>query len=111
MSSHTRGHRNGESTPSQGQAAICELCRREADQYTVHHLTPRARGGRFGPTARLCPTCHRQLHALFSETTLANELHSLDLLRANPQVNSFLGWMHKQKGGAAFPVRRSNQRR
>jgi hypothetical protein len=97
--------------PSKGEAATCELCRREVDRYTVHHLTPRARGGRFGPTARLCPTCHRQLHALFSETTLANELYSIDLLRTNPQVNNFLGWMHRQKGGAVFPVRRSNQRR
>ena len=39
-----------------------------------------------GPTALLCPTCHRQLHALFSETTLAQELHSIELLRANEQV-------------------------
>ena len=50
----------------------------------MHHLVPRARGGNHGPTARLCSTCHRQVHAMFSETTLAEELYSVELLRANP---------------------------
>lgn len=102
---------NGEVLPCRGQAVTCELCCREVDRYTVHHLVPRARGGRFGPTARLCPTCHRQLHAMFSVTTLAQELNSIQSLRADPQVHSYLKWVRKQKGGAAFPVRRANNRR
>ncbi len=53
-------------TGNDGQSPACELCHREAERYTVHHLVPRAKGGRFGPKAKLCPTCHRQLHALFS---------------------------------------------
>jgi hypothetical protein len=77
----------------------------------MHHLVPRARGGCFGPTARLCPTCHQQLHAMFSEATLAQELYSVDLLRANPQVSSYLKWVRKQKGSASFPVRRASNRR
>ena len=96
---------------SAGKTQTCELCRREVGRCTVHHLIPKARGGRFGPTALLCPTCHRQLHALFSETTLAQELHSIELLRANEQVNNYLRWMRKQKDGANFQVRRANQRR
>ena len=105
------GQRDGDSLPANGGATVCELCRREVDRYTVHHLVPRAKGGRFGPTAKLCSTCHRQLHALFSEATLAQELHSIQLLRANPQVNSYLKWVRRQKGGANFRVRRANQRR
>ena len=97
--------------PSRGRAVTCELCHRRVDQYTVHHLVPRARGGRSGPKANLCPTCHRQVHALFSETTLVRELHSIDLLRANPQVAAYLKWVRKQKGGAVFRVRRANDRR
>ena len=103
--------RNGAALPSKSGATVCELCRREVDGYTVHHLIPRARGGRLGPKARLCPTCHRQLHAMFSEGTLAQELHSIELLRANTQVNSYLKWVRKQRGGANFRVRRSNNRR
>ena len=87
----------------------CALCQRVVDRITVHHLVPRARGGNHGPTARLCPTCHRQLHAMFSVATLAEELHSIELLRANPRVAGFLRWMRKQLG-TSFPVRRARQK-
>ena len=103
--------RDGEVLPTKGKATTCELCLRDVDRYTVHHLIPKSKGGRFGPTARLRSTCHSQLHALFSETIPANELHSVELLRANPQVNNYLKWMRKQKGGASFRVRRANERR
>ena len=86
----------------------CALCERVVERFTVHHLVPRARGGSHGPTARLCPTCHRQVHAMFSVSTLAEELYSVELLRANPRVASFLRWMRKQRG-AAFRVRRARE--
>jgi hypothetical protein len=97
--------------PSRDEAAECELCQREVDRYTVHHLVPRARGGKFGPKAQLCSTCHRQLHALFSEATLADELNSIALLQANPQVDNYLKWVRKQKSAGGFKVRRANNRR
>ena len=111
MRQSANARRNADGRRSAGKGGACELCRREVERRTVHHLIPKARGGRFGPTALLCPTCHRQLHALFSETTLAQELHSIELLRANPQVNNYLRWMRKQKDGANFQVRRAKQRR
>ena len=111
MRNRTASQCEGEVLPTKAQTTTCELCLRDVDSYTVHHLIPKSRGGRFGRTARLCPTCHRQLHALFSETILANELHSVELLRANPQVNSYLKWIRRQKGGASFRVRRANERR
>lgn len=89
----------------------CELCFRESPRLTVHHLIPRARGGRFGPKTQLCSTCHRQLHALFSESTLAQELNSLEAIRLNPQMAGHLKWARRQQGPANFRVRRSNQRR
>lgn len=101
----------GGKTGNNGQSAACELCAREAERYTVHHLVPRAKGGRFGPKAKLCPTCHRQLHALFSEATLAKELHSIDLIRANPQMSEYLRWARRQKGPTSFRVRRAKDRR
>ena len=91
--------------------ATCELCLRESNSYTLHHLVPRSRGGRFGPKAKLCQTCHRQLHALFSEATLARELNSIERIRANSELASYLNWVRKQKGPTSFRVRRSNLRR
>ena len=101
----------GGKTGNNGQSAACELCLREAERYTGHHLVPRAKGGRFGPKAKLCPTCHRQLHALFSEATWAKELHSIDLIRANPQMSEYLRWARRQKGPTSFRVRRATARR
>ena len=94
-----------------GEAVHCELCEREVEHYTVHHLVPKAAGGKFGPTAKLCPTCHRQLHALFSVNVLAKELGSIQAIRANPQMAVYLRWARKQKGGANFRVRRAKNRR
>lgn len=94
-----------------GEKPVCELCFRQSQRFTVHHLVPRSRGGRFGPKAKLCPTCHRQLHALFSESTLAKEMDSLERIRVNPEMASYLEWVRKQKGQAAFRVRRANNRR
>lgn len=89
----------------------CQLCERESNRFTVHHLVPRSQGGKYGPKAKLCPTCHHQLHALFSEATLAKELSSIGLLRANQEVAQYLTWMRKQKNSTSFRVRRSNNRR
>ena len=91
--------------------SVCELCLREPEKFTVHHLVPRSQDGKLGPKAKLCSTCHRQLHALFSEATLAKELQSLDQIRANPEMAGYLSWARKQKGPTNFRVRRSNNRR
>ena len=89
---------------------VCDLCEREVGRLTAHHLVPKARGGKHGPQARLCPTCHRQLHALFSEATLQRQLSTLEALKGHPQVAAFLTWMKKQQGPATFRVRRSKGR-
>ena len=90
---------------------LCGLCKRESLRFTSHHLTPRSRGGRFGPRVKLCPTCHRQLHAMFSEATLAKELNSIEALRANPEVANYLRWARHQKGPTSFRVHRAKTRR
>ena len=90
---------------------FCELCKRESLRFTSHHLVPRSRGGKFGPQVKLCPTCHRQLHAMFSESTLAKELNSIEALRANPEFAGYLRWASHQKGPTGFRVRRAKNRR
>ena len=94
-----------------GDGAGCELCRRQLASYSNHHLVPRSQGGQHGPKAKLCPTCHRQLHALFSEATLARDLGTMDLIRANPEISRYVKWVRRQKGLANFRVRRANHRR
>lgn len=44
----------------------CELCDRDEIELIIHHLTPRELGGSHLPIAYLCKSCHKQIHALYS---------------------------------------------
>lgn len=50
---------------------ICPLCERKIShsQRDAHHLIPKSKGGR--QTEYQHRICHRQIHALFTETELA----------------------------------------
>ena len=99
-----------EARSTQNETDRCALCLRQAPRHTIHHLVLRARGGNHGAKAKLCPTCHRQLHAMFTEATLARELYTIELLRSNPQVHQYLRWVRRQQGATNFRVRRSSVR-
>ena len=87
----------------------CELCERDLPKLTVHHLVPRQKTKRKkadpGPTVNICSACHRQIHTLFDNTQLANELNSLDSLRSEPQMQKFLAWVKKQDPQKRIRVR------
>jgi hypothetical protein len=76
----------------------CELCGRRVPPVliTLHHLTPRQRGGRREHKARLCKPCHKQLHATFYNGQLARAYNSLEVLRAAAELQPFLRWIRKQ---------------
>ena len=78
----------------------CELCEREMDALTVHHLIPRQKTKRKktdpGPTINICSGCHKQIHTLFDNSRLAVELNSIEKLKHEPQMQKFLSWVRKQ---------------
>ena len=78
----------------------CELCEREVNALTVHHLIPRQKTKRKneapGPTVNICSACHRQIHTLYSNSHLAQGLNSLEKLKNDPQLSKFLSWVKKQ---------------
>ncbi len=86
---------------------ICELCRRDVDKLTEHHLTPRSklRRGETTPTIGICWPCHRQLHALFSLAQLKDEYNTLERLRDEPRMARFLAWVRKQDPNKRVRVR------
>lgn len=90
------------------QPGACELCSRQVERLTRHHLRPREHGGT--ETALLCSGCHRQVHALFENRTLAEQLDSLEKLRQDPQIRRYGAWAKRQKGGR-IRVRRCRSRR
>lgn len=78
----------------------CQLCDRSVDRLTLHHLIPRQVTKRkqveTSPTVEICAACHRQIHTLFDNKVLAQELNSIDALKQNPSMQRFLRWVQKQ---------------
>jgi len=82
----------------------CELCGRDVPQslITLHHLTPREKGGKAEHRTPLCKPCHKQLHATFGNTDLARTYASIPALLEAPQLQPFLKWIRKQKPARNF---------
>lgn len=72
---------------------ICPLCDRviPPSQRDAHHLVPKSKGGR--QTEYMHRICHRQIHALFTETELAKQLNSVEALLAHPGIQRFVAWV------------------
>ena len=55
------------------QDTICPLCGRPIPpdaRQSAHHLTPKLKGGKRGPTVRLHQICHTKIHATLSEAEI-----------------------------------------
>ncbi len=80
-----------------GDPVICPLCERPIPpaQRDAHHLVPKCKGGRH--TEFLHRVCHRQIHALLTETELARQYATVDALLAHPTAT---GVFDDPEGGA-----------
>jgi hypothetical protein len=74
-------------------ALVCPICERNIpnSQKDAHHLIPKSKGGK--ATQYLHRICHRQIHALFTETELAIQLNTASALRAHPEMEKFIKWV------------------
>ena len=74
----------------------CPLCDRPIPgeaRSSLHHLTPRLKGGTHRGTVRLHQICHSAIHARYSEAEIARRLSDIDALRADPEIARFLDWV------------------
>jgi len=88
---------------------ICPLCERPipAPQRDAHHLVPKSRGGR--DTEYLHRICHRQIHALLTESELARDYSTVQALMAHPQIANFVTWVRSKPPGFAARARKSQR--
>ena len=88
-----------ETDRSDGSAPLCALCHRpvppEARQ-SQHHLTPKLKGGKRGPTVLLHQICHNEIHATLTEAELARDYATPEALRVHPRLARFIAWVAKR---------------
>ncbi len=78
---------------------ICPLCLRPIPpgaRQSLHHLIPRLKGGKRGPTVLLHQICHNEVHATLTEAELARDYATPEALRAHPRLAKFLRWVAKR---------------
>lgn len=74
-----------------------------------HHLIPKSEGGT--EAVWMHRSCHKKLHSLFDERTLAKVYNSFEALRENEDVRRFVTWVRKQPPEAIERHRRPRKRR
>jgi hypothetical protein len=90
----------------------CQLCGRLVPRHliTLHHLTPRERGGKAEDRVALCSPCHKQIHALFDNRHLEANFGDIDALRRDPALQRFIKWIRKQPATSNVQVKRARDR-
>ena len=93
---------------------ICALCGRPIPPdvpQSLHHLVPKLRGGKHGPTVLLHQICHNEIHATLRETELARAYATPEALRAHPRLARFIAWVARRPPGfhSRVPGRRRIQ--
>ena len=77
----------------------CPLCLRpippDAKQ-SRHHLVPKLKGGKGGPTVLLHQICHNEIHSALTEAELARDFATVEALRAHPKLAAFFRWIAKK---------------
>jgi 5-methylcytosine-specific restriction enzyme A len=75
----------------------CALCERDVSTTSRHHLTPKQKGGKHGPTVPLCQPCHTTLHLTFSNKELATTFNSIPALQVSDRLQPYLEWIRPRK--------------
>ncbi|MEQ6886547.1 hypothetical protein [Salicola sp. Rm-C-2C1-2] len=90
---------------------FCELCGREVDELTQHHLVPRRlhRKKRFRKAFSreelvtricwVCRPCHNMIHHVCSEQQLGMFYNTRESLLAIPELADFINWLSTKPPG------------
>jgi|DEB0MinimDraft_6_1074348.scaffolds.fasta_scaffold66162_2 hypothetical protein len=77
----------------------CPLCGRPmvaGPSLDRHHWVPKSEGGDPEDWAWMHQVCHRKVHAVFNEKTLAAAFRTADTLRAHADIAAFVRWVRRK---------------
>jgi hypothetical protein len=96
--------------PLSNEHSACALCDRPIPPTLreAHHLIPKSRGG--VRTVYMHRSCHKQIHALFTEAELAKNYSSLEALCGHPEMARFIKWVKSKPNEFNPPIRRSRNK-
>ena len=57
----------------------------------------------------ICRQCHRGIHAIYDELTLAKQFCTLDLVLADPALSSHFAWVARQREASGITADHSNR--
>ena len=99
--------------------SICELCEREVDVLSRHHLVPRCKLHKRDRKERkkfknqeipnltyICKPCHSQIHTIFTEKELDQEYNELNKIKEHPEMQKFMEWIKKKPADFRLTVKR-----
>lgn len=100
--------------PKPAGMLVCPLWERPIPAHarqSLHHLTPKLKGGTHGATVRLHLICHSAIHARYSEAEIARRLAEVEALRDDPEIARFLEWVRGKPDDFHAPTRMTRARR
>ncbi|MEM6703179.1 MAG: HNH endonuclease [Acidobacteriota bacterium] len=91
---------------------LCPLCNRPIPRGagTKHHLVPKLKGGKRGPTVLLHAICHGKIHSVLTEAELARSYATIEALRGHPEIARFVRWVAKRPPGYRSSNRKPRSR-
>ena len=111
MGRQTRVRPQAEAPPD--DVVRCVLCGRPIPpqaRSSLHHLVPKLKGGTHLGTVRLHQICHSAIHARYTETEIARHLSDPAVLREDPELSRFVGWVRTKPDDFHAPTRRTRER-
>ena len=95
---------------AESEEETCALCGRPIPpgaKSSLHHLTPKLKGGARLRTVRLHQICHSAIHARYTETEIARRLADPAALREDPELARFVAWVRTKPDGFYAATRRA----
>ncbi len=99
---------------------VCDFCGRDVPKITMHHFIPKTRHKNkknkkiFSReevkqrTIPLCPSCHGNIHAIFSEKDLEMVYNTREALVSHPDILKFTNWVRNKPSDREFSTKKKD---